>query len=200
VKPYTQNGDPLASSIVGVYGGGGKPDEVAFQFQQTAGGDLGIYAQILMGNGDGTFTPTYDIFPFYVYGHPLYAHDLDGDGIADMVELDSGNSQVHVIKGGPAPALQIALEEPIVTGSQGCGWVFPDVASSSSQTVMLSSSVGGVILPGSVTVPAGALSAQFCYSLANNFNWHQVFDINVKPFLRSRQPRCTKARAARRSR
>jgi hypothetical protein len=37
-----QNGDPLASSIVGVYGGGGKPDEVAFQFQQTAGGDLGI--------------------------------------------------------------------------------------------------------------------------------------------------------------
>ena len=179
VKPYTQNGDPLASSIVGVYGGGGKPDEVAFQFQQTAGGDLGIYAQILMGNGDGTFTPTYDIFPFYVYGHPLYAHDLDGDGIADMVELDSGNSQVHVIKGGPAPALQIALEEPIVTGSQGCGWVFPDVASSSSQTVMLSSSVGGVILPGSVTVPAGALSAQFCYSLANNFNWRQVFDINA---------------------
>ena len=178
VQPYLQNGDPLASSIVGVYSRDGKPDEVAFQFQQTPYGYSNIYAQILMGNGDGTFTPTYDIFPF-LGGYPLYARDLNGDGIADMVEVDNATSSLHVFPGGPAPALQIALAEPIVTGNQGCGWVFPDVASSSSQTVTLSSSVSGVTLPSSMTIPAGALSAQFCYTLANNFNWHQVFDINA---------------------
>jgi len=177
VQPYLQDGDPLASSIVGVYSGDGKPDEVAFQRPLDLG-NTDYYAQILMGNGDGTFTPTYDIFPF-LGGYPIYARDLNGDGIADMVELDSGTSSLHVFEGGAAPALQIELAEPIATGNQGCGWVFPDLASSSSQTVTLSSSVSGVTLPASVTIPAGGLSAQFCYSLANNFNWRQVFDINA---------------------
>ncbi len=46
-----------------------------------------------MGNGDGTFTPTYDIFPF-LGGYPVYAaSDLDGNGISRrMVELDNGTS------------------------------------------------------------------------------------------------------------
>jgi hypothetical protein len=178
VEPYLQNGDPLASSIVGVYSNDGKLDEVAFQYQPGADGGVAGYAQILMGNGDGTFTPTYDIFPF-IGGYPVYATDLNGDGISDMVEVDSGTSSLHVFEGGAAPALQIALAEPIITGNQGCGWVFPDVASNSSQNVALSSSVSGVTLPSSVTIPAGALSAQFCYTLANNFNWRQVFDINA---------------------
>lgn len=178
VKPYQQFGDPLATSLVADYNGDGKPDEAAFQWPGIGGGLN--YAQFLMGNGDGTFTPTYDIFPFYLQGFPLYAHDLDGDGIADMVEVDSGNSQLHVFKGGRAPALQIALEESVVTGNSGCGWVFPNVASSSAQTVMLSSSVAGVLLPSSVTIPAGALSAKFCYSLDSNFDWRQVFDINAQ--------------------
>lgn len=178
VQPYLQDGDPLASSMVGVYSGDRKPDEVAFQFQQTPYGFSSIYAQILMGNGDGTFTPTYDMFPF-LGGYPLYATDLTGDGIADMVEVDSGTSSLHVFPGGPAPALQIALAQPVVTGNQGCGWAFPDVPSSSAQTVTLSSSVSGVTLPATVTIPVGALSAQFCYTLADNFNWRQVFDINA---------------------
>ncbi|MFP5235953.1 MAG: FG-GAP-like repeat-containing protein [Acidobacteriota bacterium] len=178
VQPYSQNGDPLATSLVGAFGGNGMPDEVAFQIPPSGLGDVN-YAQMLAGNGDGTFTPTYDMFPFYLYGRPLYAHDLDGDGFADMVEVDSGNSQLHVIKGGSAPAIQMGLEESIVKGNQGCGWVFPNLASSSSQTVALSSSVSGVTLPSSVTIPAGALSAKFCYTLANNFNWRQVFDISA---------------------
>ncbi len=178
VEPYLQNGDPLSSSIVGVYSSDGKPDEVAFQVPEGSGVDSYPYAQILMGNGDGTFTPSYDIFPF-LGGYPVYAADLTGNGISDMVELDSGTSALREFQGGAAPALQIALAEPIVTGNQGCGWVFPDLASSSSQTVTLSSSVSGVIIPNSVTIPAGALSAQFCYTLASSFNWRQVFDINA---------------------
>jgi hypothetical protein len=178
VQPYLQNGDPLASSIAGAYSGDGKADEVAFQYQQGADGGVADYAQILMGNGDGTFTPTYDIFPF-IGGYPGYATDLNGDGISDMVEVDSGTSSLHVFQGGAAPALQIALAEPIVTGNQGCGWVFPDVAPGPSENVALSSSVSGVTLPSSVTIPAGALSAEFCFTLTNSFNWRQVFDINA---------------------
>ena len=173
-----ESGDPLASSLVSDLNGDGKPEEVAFQ--ETGYGTSEKYAQILMGNGDGTFTPTYDIFPFYLYGYPLYAHDLDGDGIADMVELDSGTSALHVFKGGPAPALQISLQDTIVQGNSSCGWIFPDVASSSASTVTLWSSVPGVVLPSSVTIPANALSAQFCYMLAANYDWRQVFDINAQ--------------------
>ncbi len=178
VLPYQQNGDPLSSSLVGDFKGSGKLDEVAFQ--QPANFAPGEpYAQFLMGNGDGTFTPTYDIFPFYG-GYPVYARDLDSDGIADMVQVNSGTSSLFVLKGGRAPALQIELENPLVTGGHGCGWVFPDVASLSDAMVTLSSSIPSVVLPSSISVPAGALSARFCFTLASNFDRRQVFDINAQ--------------------
>ncbi len=179
VQPYQENGDPLATSLVADFNADGKPEEVAFQFQQTAQGQSLPYAQFLMGNGDGTFTPNYDIFQFY-YGYPVYAHDLDGDGMTDMVEVDNANSQVRVIKGAPAPALQVALEDAVVTGNASCGYVFPNIPSSSAQSVTLFSSVAGVQLPSSITIPPNALGAQFCYTLASNFDWHQVFDINAQ--------------------
>lgn len=177
VQPFLQNGDPLSSSLVADLNGDGKPDEVAFQY---SGYKTIKYAQILMGNGDGTFTPTFDVFPFYLWDYPVYAHNLDGSANSDMVNLVSGTSSLQVYKSGPAPALQIALRDEIVTGNASCGWVFADVASSSAQTVTLSSSVAGVSLPSSVTIPANAVSAQFCYALAANFDWHQVFDINAQ--------------------
>jgi FG-GAP-like repeat/Chitobiase/beta-hexosaminidase C-terminal domain len=177
VAPYVQFGDPLLSSLVGDYNADGKLEEVAFQ----NGNGYGNYAQILMGNGDGTFTPTNDIFSFYLYHYPLYAYDLDGSGYTDMLQVDANTAnEMHVLKGGPAPALQIELEQPIVTGNAGCGLVFPDVTSASTTTVALSSSVAGVMLPSSVIIPANATSAQFCFTLAANYDWRQVFDINAQ--------------------
>ena len=178
LMPYTQQGDPTAWSLTGDFNGDGKPEEVAFEGPYTWM-DWN-YAQFLMGNGDGTFTPTYDEFLFSQYGYPQYAHDLDGDGIADMIEVDRGTSSLHVIKGGRAPALQIAMKDPAAINNGGCGWVFPNVASSSAQAVALSSSVAGVILPTYVTVPAEATNAEFCYTLSSNFDWRQVFDINAQ--------------------
>lgn len=178
LQPIFQYGDPLATSLVGDFNGDGKTDEAAFQ--RVPPFTFNTYVQFLAGNGDGTFTPTYDVFPFYLLDYPLSAHDLDGDGIADMVEVDNATSELRVYKGGRAPALQLTLEEAVVTGNSGCGWVFPDVASSSDQTVALSSSVAGVMLPSSVTVPAGSTSGKFCYTLAPNFDWRQVFDIRAQ--------------------
>jgi hypothetical protein len=175
VWPPSQFGDPAALSLVTDLNGDGKPDEVAFQ---QAAGDS--YAQILMGNGDGTFTPTYDIFPFYIYERPAYSHDLDGNGTADMVQLVGASTSLQVLKGGKAPALQLALQDEIVQNRADCGWVFPDVASASDRTVTLTSSAQGVMLPSTVTLPAKALSAKFCYTLAASRDWLKVFDVRAQ--------------------
>ena len=177
--PYLQLGDPTAVAMVSDLNGDGKADEVAVQ--STISGNRILYAQMLMGMGDGTFTPTYDIFTNYKpYGFPMYAHDLDGNGSADVIELDQSISSMHVLKSAPAPAIQLALEEEQLQGTTSCGWIFPNVPISSDRQVSLSSSVGGVSLPPSVTIPAGALSQQFCYSLDNTFNWRNVFDIRAQ--------------------
>jgi hypothetical protein len=176
--PFLQDGDPMASSKVGDLNGDGKPDEIAFQ-QVSQGTD--VYAQILMGNGDGTFTPTYDVFDFQKeFYFPGYAHILDGTTFSDLLEIDGATSSMHVFKGGPAPTFQLGLEEAQLTGNSGCGWIFLNVPSSSNTSVALSTSVTGVVLPTTVTVPAGALSQQFCYTLGSTYNWRQVFNIQAQ--------------------
>ncbi|MGH9522672.1 MAG: FG-GAP-like repeat-containing protein [Terriglobales bacterium] len=175
--PVIQFGDPAASSWIADLNGDGKPDEVAVQRSpQPLSEDH--YAQILVGNGDGTFTPTYDVFDF-VNGYPAYAHFLDGSNVADLVEIDDVANALRVFKGAPAPALQMSLEEDQVNGTNGCGWVFLNVPSGSDTNVALSSSVPGVVLP-NVTVPAGSLSQQFCYTLSSTYDWRQVFDIRAQ--------------------
>ncbi len=177
-RPYLQNGDPTAVSKVADLRGNGQPDEIAFQTSPTSGA---AYAQILMGNGDGTFTPTYDVFGFNSqFEFPGFAWNLDGGKAKNLVELAGGSSSFRVFKSAPAPALQLELEEAQVVGNMGCGWVFPNVATTSDRVVTLSSTVGGVILPASATIVAGSLSQRFCYTLASNYDWHQVFDIRAQ--------------------
>jgi hypothetical protein len=179
LKPFLQFGDPMTSSIVGDLNGDGKPDEIAFQ--EVSPSNFDAYAQILMGNGDGTFTPTYDVFDFQKdYSFPGYTHILDGTTFSDLLEIDGGASSMHVFKGTAAPALQLALEEAQVTGTSGCGWVFLNVPSGSDSSISLSSSISGVVLPATITVPAGALSQQFCYTLSSTYNWRQVFSIQAQ--------------------
>jgi hypothetical protein len=178
MPPLTQRGDPAVTSYLADIDGDGKLDELAWQYVNQEG--LPRYVQILKGNGDGTFEPTYDEFPFHAYGYPKYSFDLNGDGNAELVELVTGTSALHVYKSAPAPALQIALEQEQVKGSSGCGWVFPNVPSNSARTADLSSSVEGVLLPSSVTIAAGALQQRFCFTLGGTYDWHQVFDINAK--------------------
>jgi len=176
--PFAQDGDPQASSFATDLNGDAKADEVIFQ-TPTLDSPFS-FAQILMGNGDGTFTPTYDIFPFYFDNEPNFAHDLDGDGLSDMVSLIQASSSLQVYKGVRAPALQIELVDAVVQASASCGWIYPDVAASSDRTVSLFSSVSGVQLPASVTIASGALSAKFCYTLESGFNRRQVFDVDAQ--------------------
>ena len=179
VKPYLQMGDPLATSLIADLNGDGKPDEIAFQ--EVSPSNSSTYAQILMGNGDGTFTPTYDVFNFNKeLSYPYYAHDLNADGLSDLLELDGATSALHVFVGGAAPALQIELQPPQTSGTSGCGWVFLNVPSASDSVISLSSTVAGVVLPASVTVPAGSISQQFCFTLDSTYDWHNVFDVTAQ--------------------
>ena len=177
--PFLELGDPTTSSKVADLNGDGKADEIAFQTVSPLNHDT--YAQVLMGNGDGTFTPTYDVFDFQKsLFFPSYARTFDGTTFSDLLEVDSATSEMHLFKGGAAPAFQLSLEEAQVTGNSGCGWVFLDVPSTSDTVIVLSSSVTGVTLPASVTVPAASLSQQFCYTLSSNYNWRQVFDVQAQ--------------------
>ena len=176
-RSYLQNGDPSATSMGTDMDGDGKVDALAFQVSQSA---FAPYLQVLKGNGDGTLTPTYDIFPFSLHGSfPEFARDLTGDGKADLVELDAGTSSLHVFRSAPAPSFQMVLEDEQVQGNSGCGWIFPNIPSSSDRMLTLSSTVSGVILPSSVTVGAGSLGQKFCYTLAADFDWRKVFDVRA---------------------
>ena len=181
-NPYLKLGiplDPLTSSTVADLNGDGKPDEIAFQEVSPTNDD--VYAQVLMGNGDGTFTPTYDVFDFQKADFfPGYTHNLDGTKFSDLLELDGATASMHVFKGTPAPAFQLALEEAQVSGTSGCGWVFLNVPSASDTNITLSTTVSGVNLPATVTIPAGSLNQQFCCTLGQTYDWHQVFDIRAQ--------------------
>lgn len=131
--PYLEMGDPLNSSIAADYSGDGNIDELAFQ----QGNSYNHTGQMLMGNGDGTFTATYDEFVFPQYMYPLYAYHLTGAGFADTILYDGGGRMTMVQRGAAAPALQLALESTVISGTQNCGTIFADVASSSDRTVSL---------------------------------------------------------------
>lgn len=123
VNSYPQFGDPNATSMVADLNGDGKPDEIAVQHVGCS--NYGTYARILMGNGDGTFTPTLDEFAFNANDSvPEYSDRLDGTPFSDLLEVDGSTSSMHVYKGSPAPAFQSELEESQIGGTSGCGWVF----------------------------------------------------------------------------
>lgn len=173
IGPYSANGDPSDGSVLADFNGDRKLDEVAFL--RPPGW---LDAQFLAGNGDGTFVPTYDAFQFSPYYYPLWQHDLNGDGRADMVQLDGGTGAVTVYRGATAPPFQMALQSTIVSGA-GCGYVWPNLISSSDRTVSLVSTVPGLTLPSTLTIPSGAGVAKFCFNLDPKYDSHVGFGITA---------------------
>ena len=172
----TQNGGRFVPWI-GDFNGDGNVDIAVIQ-QDLPFYPPRYYVQFLLGNGDGTFTPTYDIFDLNL-SVPSAAADFNGDGITDMAELDGFTSSAHVIPGQAAPALQTQMVSHPVIGTNGSVRISLNVPAASGTTVNLTTSDPAISIPASVAIPQGALTQDVNFTIGSGFNPSHVFSIQA---------------------
>jgi len=168
------------SPMVADFNGDGNPDIAAFQL--VPGGNQitslqQAYLQILLGNGDGSFTPSYNTDQFHKAAVPNNVADVNGDGRADLIELDHYSSSFDVVPATAGPAFQIGMEAVPVVGSRGGVVVTLSLPSSSPTTISLAASDPAVSISSSVTIPAGTVSQLIPFQIGASFNASHVFSI-----------------------
>ena len=165
------NGAPpqRLSPMVADFNGDGNLDIAAFQFQATFP-STASYLQILAGNGDGTFTPTFAITPFHKNGVPVSAADVTGDGRANLIEVDGLVSSFHVIPSVPGPALQLSLPVQPIIETTGTLVITQTLVSDTPSDIALAASDPGVTIPPTATIPAGSLSVTVPFTIGAGFN------------------------------
>jgi len=171
----------LGGPLLADFNGDGNLDIGVYQSANgNAAEEPDSYFQILAGNGDGTFTPTYTVFDITTLSSPQYAADVTGDGRADLIERDGATSSYQVIPAVSGPALQIRLVSDPVVGSNGNVQINLALASSSSTTINLSASDPAITIPSSVTIPAGSVSLTVPFQIDSTFNPDHVFSIQAQ--------------------
>jgi subtilisin family serine protease len=176
------NGQPEqggASPMVADFNGDGNLDIAVFQSEPSYPQFI-TYLQILAGNGDGTFTPTYNVTQFNKADVPQTAVDVNGDGRADLIEVDDWPSSFHAILAAAGPPVQLTLPTNPVVGTQGLLTVNISVASASAATVTLSASDPNIVMASSVTIPAGSVSASVPFSINPQYNSSKVFALSAQ--------------------
>jgi hypothetical protein len=168
----TANGGRFPAWI-GDFNGDGNIDLAAIQ-QATGDPTRVYYVQFLLGNGDGSFTPTYEPY-FLNASRPANAFDVTGDGRADLIESDGFTSSFQVIAGATGSPFYLQLVADPVIGSQGSVQVSLAAVSSSATQVTLTGSDPAIQLPASVTIPAGSLSQNVAFTIGSSFNSTHVF-------------------------
>src|SRR5262249_32875809 len=73
-----------------------KPDIAVFQ-HDSHGYPYNGFLQYLIGNGDGSFVPSYDTFRFDKPGIPEFAFDIDGNGSIDWLESDTYDASFNYL-------------------------------------------------------------------------------------------------------
>jgi FG-GAP-like repeat len=165
--------------MIGDFNGDGNIDIAAFQSVDLSPNPIS-FVQFMLGNGDGTFTPTYTLYDFEKYSIPDLAMDVDGDGRDDMVELDGFNSSFHVIPMITGPSLQLSLGSNPVVGTTGSALVTLAVAATSPTAITLSASDPAINVPPMLTVPTGQASQIFAFNIGPSFNANQVFSLTAQ--------------------
>jgi hypothetical protein len=167
------------ATYFGDFNGDGNEDVAVFQSDSLSGGPS--YVQFLMGNADGTFTPTYDVFSVGIQELPdLTAPNLLGDGRAAFLQTPNFTSSYQIIPAANAPAFQIQPLETPVLGSSDSLAVALDLPSNSETVVSLSASDPGVQIPASVTIPAGQLSVEVPFTLGSGVIQNRWFSLTAK--------------------
>lgn len=138
------------------------------------------YFQLLLGNGDGTFTPDYTVFDLAKIFPPNVAADVNGDGRADLIELDPYPSSYNVILATAGSSLQVQLVSDPVVGGHGVLRINLGITASSATTVALSASDSQINIAPSVTVPAGAVTQDVPFTIGAAFNPLHVFALRAQ--------------------
>jgi subtilisin family serine protease len=184
-SPYT--GQPIATafgnaqnfnSFVGDFNGDGAVDIAAFQLDPLT---RHAYVQFILGNGDGSFTPTFQRFNLGS-GNPAFpnlAVDMNGDGKADFVELDGFTSAFNVIHAVPGKPFTLQYVSLPVLGTNGIVRLTLSTAAAQDTILQLSASDLGVTVPPSVTVPAGNLTTDINFNVAPGFDTSRTFTITA---------------------
>jgi hypothetical protein len=176
--PYSSNVAEHYAPMLGDFNGDGNLDLAAFQ--GTGSNNPDTFVQFLLGNGDGTFTPTFDVFDFRKPEMTAYAVDLTGTGRADLFELNGYRSTYSVLPSAVAPTLQLGIVEDPVPGPKGTGIILLDVPSASSTTISLTASDPAITVPATVSIPSGTVSKTFAFTIGSAFNTNHVFAITAQ--------------------
>ena len=163
------------------FNGDGNIDIAAFQAITDSASYWGAdtLLQILAGNGDGTFTPTATTFDFNQVVVPQFAADLNGDGKADLLEMDNYGSAYQVIPAVAGPALQVTIPNVPIVGSTGYVQLTLPLPSTSSTTVQLTASDPAINIPASVVIAASNTSWDVPFQIGSGFNSNHVFSIQA---------------------
>jgi hypothetical protein len=151
-----------------------------FVLQQTRTYPARAYIQILMGHGDGTFSPTFHVYNFHKLFPPQSAADVTGDGRADVIELNGLNSSFHIMPSEAAPGFDVTLLTPRLVGTTGLARVSLSLPSPAETTLTLSSSDPAVTVPASVTIPPDTVAQEFEFSIGAGFSAPRTFEIRAE--------------------
>lgn len=175
------NGSPQQrfAPMVADFNGDGNLDIAAFQFQATFPSTQS-YLQVLTGNGDGSFTPSFAIAPFHKNGIPVTAADVTGDGRADLIEVDGLVSSFHVIPSIPGPALQLSLPAQPIIGTNGTLVVTQTLVSDTPSNIALSASDPSITIQPTTTIPAGSLSVTVPFTIGAGFHSAKAFSLTAQ--------------------
>jgi len=138
------------------------------------------YLQVLLGNGDGSFTPDYHIFNLSKIYPPNTAADVSGDGKADLIEIDPWPSSYNVIPASGPTTIQVGLLNDPVIGGKGTLRVNLGVASSSATTATIIASDPNITVSPSVSLPAGNVTQDVPFTIGPAFNPLHVFSLRAQ--------------------
>ena len=167
----------LFGQIIGDFNGDGNPDIAVFQ----TGPQSERYVQFLMGKGDGTFFPDYDIFTLGEKDLPaLTVQNLLGDGRELFLHEDDFGATYHIVEASPGPLFQVEMAESPVLGSKDAVHISLNTISASATSFQLTASDPGIQISAGATIPAGQLSIDVPFTIATSFNDAKVFSITAQ--------------------
>ncbi len=173
--PYATSVAQRYAPMIGDFNGDGNFDIAVFQSSSSY--PETVYVQFLLGNGDGTFAPTFERFDFGKYFIPNLAADITGTGRWDLIELDGYRASFHVLQSKPKAAFELNLVGDPVSGNTDTGLITLNLPASSPAVINLNASDPAIIVPPTVTVPAGQFAQTFPITVGAAFNPTHVFAI-----------------------